>query len=136
MGQYPVVHGLIDPLSEIELYRFRNILDPAANHAAHMVVLLVVAIEAFDGTADFDLLDFSDLRQHFEVPIYRSQADSRQVLPNGFVELIRARMGLDLPKFSQDDPALPGHPQWFFILHITTYHLEEMGVRVQTSGPQ
>lgn len=130
------MHGLVDLIPKIEPDRFGNIFDPVAGHTPNVVVRFRIAIEAFDRPPDLDLLNFSNLGKHLEIPVNRAQTDAGQVLTDHVVDFIRTWMGVHFSKFSEDDPSLVGHPQESVICHVRTCYLAPSGAISQTSGPQ
>ena len=92
-----------------------GILHPVALDATDMVVFAANPVIPFQGSAEFELLDFTQLRQHFQVAVDCTQADSGQVPANPLIQFICTGVVVMAPQLFKKNHPLPGGSEGFIL---------------------
>ena len=95
--------------SDIDIRRSINY--PVAMNATNVIMVCGDSVEALQGAAEFELLDFAAFGQNLKVAIDRSQTDAGKAFADHLVDFISAGMGIHFAQFFQDNFALACQPK-------------------------
>ena len=84
-----------------------GVIDPAAAHAAQVIVFRRIGVEAGLAAGVFQFLDLAHPSQQVQVAVDRAQAYLRQSPPHKLVEFHRRWVGRDRLQFLENDLPLP-----------------------------
>jgi len=109
--------GIFDTILDRNDRLDEHISNATTPQAPHVIVSPRISVKAFLAIPEIQLPDETVLRKNLKVPVHSTETDSRQPLPDPFVDFVCCRVGIDLGNLFEDDSALRRHPEAFIRVH-------------------